>query len=80
MAQTTAFNNPTPSTLSAGPRVGPAWRGSMGSALFGFFAGHILQLNHSYEIPFGIASCAYWLALIALYLLAPGLKKVEFAS
>jgi ACS family hexuronate transporter-like MFS transporter len=54
--------------------------GSMGSALFAFFAGHILQLTHSYEILFGIASCAYLLALIALYMLAPGLKKVEVAS
>ena len=54
--------------------------GSMGSALFAFFAGHILQLTHSYEILFQIASCAYLVALIALCLLAPGLKKVEFAS
>jgi ACS family hexuronate transporter-like MFS transporter len=53
--------------------------GSVGSALFAFFAGHILQRTHSYEILFGIASCAYLLALIALYALAPGLKKVEFA-
>ena len=53
--------------------------GSVGSALFAFFAGHILQRTHSYEVLFGIASCAYLLALIALYALAPGLKKVEFA-
>jgi len=54
--------------------------GSAGSALFAFFAGHILQLTHSYAILFGIASSAYLLALIVLYLLAPGLKKVEFAA
>ena len=54
--------------------------GSLGSALFAFFAGHILQLNHSYGILFGIASSAYLLALIVLYGLAPGLKKVEFAA
>jgi len=54
--------------------------GSVGSALFAFFAGHILQLTHSYGILFGIASCAYLLALIVLYTLAPGLKKVEFAA
>jgi ACS family hexuronate transporter-like MFS transporter len=54
--------------------------GSVGSALFAFFAGHILQLTHSYVILFGIASCAYLLALIVLYMLAPGLKKVEFAA
>jgi ACS family hexuronate transporter-like MFS transporter len=54
--------------------------GSVGSALFAFFAGHILQLTHSYGILFGVASTAYLLALIILYLLAPGLKKVEFAA
>jgi ACS family hexuronate transporter-like MFS transporter len=54
--------------------------GSLGSALFAFFAGHILQLTHSYGILFGIASSAYLLALIVLYMLAPGLKKVEFVT
>jgi ACS family hexuronate transporter-like MFS transporter len=54
--------------------------GSVGSALFAFFAGHILQLTHSYGVLFGIASSAYLLALIVMYLLAPGLKKVEFAA
>jgi ACS family hexuronate transporter-like MFS transporter len=51
--------------------------GSVGSALFAFYAGHILQLTHSYASLFGIAASAYLLALAALYLLAPGLKKVE---
>ena len=54
--------------------------GSVGSALFAFFAGHILQLTHSYAVLFGIASSAYLFALIVLYVLAPGLKKVEFAA
>src|SRR3984885_1857076 len=54
--------------------------GSLGSALFAFFAGHILQLTHSYASLFGIASSAYLLALIVLYALAPGLKKVEFSG
>jgi len=54
--------------------------GSAGSALFAFFAGHILQLTHSYAVLFGIAAGAYLLALIIMYLLAPGLKKVEFAA
>jgi len=54
--------------------------GSVGSALFAFFAGHILQLTHSYAVLFGIASSAYLLALIVMYLLAPGLRKVEFAA
>jgi hypothetical protein len=31
-------------------------------------------------ILFGIASGAYLLALIVLYMLAPGLKKVDFAA
>jgi MFS transporter, ACS family, hexuronate transporter len=54
--------------------------GSVGSALFAFFAGHMLQLTHSYAVLFSIASSAYLLALIVMYLLAPGLKKVEFAA
>src|SRR6202521_4146879 len=54
--------------------------GSVGSALFACFAGHILQLTHSYAVLFAIAACAYLLALIALCVLAPGLKKVEFAA
>ncbi|MHB8217029.1 MAG: MFS transporter [Candidatus Sulfotelmatobacter sp.] len=54
--------------------------GSMGSALFAFFAGHILQLTHSYGILFGIASSAYLVALIVLHVLAPDLKKVEFSA
>jgi ACS family hexuronate transporter-like MFS transporter len=54
--------------------------GSVGSALFAFFAGHILQLTHSYASLFGIASSAYLLALALLYLLAPGLKKVELSA
>ncbi len=54
--------------------------GSLGSALFAFFAGHILQLTHSYVILFSIASSVYLLALIVLNLLAPGLKKVEFSA
>jgi ACS family hexuronate transporter-like MFS transporter len=54
--------------------------GSFGSALFAFYAGHVLQLTHSYVTLFAIASSAYLLALIVLYALAPGLKKVEFAA
>ena len=54
--------------------------GSVGSALFAFFAGHILQLTHSYTSLFGIAASAYLLALIVLWLLAPGLKKVELMA
>lgn len=54
--------------------------GAVGGALFAFFAGHVLQLTHSYASLFAAAACAYLLALIALYALAPGLRKVEFAA
>jgi ACS family hexuronate transporter-like MFS transporter len=54
--------------------------GSVGSALFAFYAGHILQLTHSYASLFGIAASAYLLALIILCLLAPGLRKVELTA
>jgi ACS family hexuronate transporter-like MFS transporter len=52
--------------------------GSLGSAIFAFFAGHVLQLTHSYASLFIIAATAYLLALVILCSLAPGLKKVEF--
>jgi ACS family hexuronate transporter-like MFS transporter len=54
--------------------------GSVGSALFAFFAGHILQLTHSYASLFGIAASAYLLALIVLCVLAPGLRKAELSA
>jgi ACS family hexuronate transporter-like MFS transporter len=54
--------------------------GSVGSALFAFFAGHILQLTRSYASLFILASSAYLLALVVLCLLAPGLKKAEFTA
>lgn len=54
--------------------------GAVGGALFAFFAGHVLQLTHSYASLFAIAACAYLLALLALYALAPGLRKVELST
>jgi ACS family hexuronate transporter-like MFS transporter len=51
--------------------------GSVGSALFAFYAGHVLQFTHSYASLFAISASAYLLALVALQTLAPGLKKVE---
>jgi len=54
--------------------------GSVGGALFAFVAGHILQLTHSYASLFGMAASAYLLALLILYLLAPGLRKAEFTT
>ena len=53
--------------------------GSAGSVLFAFYAGHVLQLTHSYASLFAVAAFAYLLALIAIRLLAPGLKQVELA-
>lgn len=53
--------------------------GSAGAALLATYAGHILQLTHSYASLFAIAAAAYLLALSIMVLLAPGLKKAEFA-
>jgi ACS family hexuronate transporter-like MFS transporter len=53
--------------------------GSIGGAIFAFCAGHVLELTHSYAVLFGVASSAYLLALLVLYLFAPGLKRVDFA-
>jgi ACS family hexuronate transporter-like MFS transporter len=55
--------------------------GSAGGSLFAVFIGYVLQLTHSnYAILFIIAASAYLTALAILCLLAPGLKKVEFAA
>jgi ACS family hexuronate transporter-like MFS transporter len=54
--------------------------GSVGGFLLATFAGYILQLTHSYASLFAIAASAYLVALAVILLLAPGLKKVEFAS
>jgi ACS family hexuronate transporter-like MFS transporter len=54
--------------------------GAAGGALLSTYAGRILQLTHSYATLFVYAASAYLLALAILYLLAPGLKKVNFAA
>jgi len=54
--------------------------GAVGGAVFAFFAGHILQLTHSYASLFGISAGAYVLALVVLCSVAPGLKKAEFIA
>jgi MFS transporter, ACS family, aldohexuronate transporter len=54
--------------------------GSVGSALFAFFAGHALQLTHSYATLFAIAAAAYLFALAILCVLAPALRKVELVA
>ena len=54
--------------------------GSAGGALLAFYAGHILQRTHSYSSLFFFAAGAYLIALAAMSLLAPGLKKVELTA
>jgi len=51
--------------------------GSVGSALFAFYAGHILQLNATVTPASSASRQRLLLALIVLCLLAPGLRKVE---
>ena len=53
--------------------------GSAGGALLAAYAGHILQLTHSYASLFAIAGSAYLLALVLIQLFAPGLRKAELA-
>jgi ACS family hexuronate transporter-like MFS transporter len=53
--------------------------GSVGGALLAFFTGHILERTHSYGVLFTIASSVYLIALVIMNVLAPRLKKVEFA-
>ncbi len=54
--------------------------GSVGGFLLATFAGYILQVTHSYASLFGIAASAYLLALVILYVLAPGLRRVQFVA
>lgn len=51
--------------------------GSAGGALLATYAGHILQLTHSYTSLFVIAGIAYLIALAIMQLLAPGLSRTE---
>lgn len=53
--------------------------GSVGGFLLSTFAGYILQMTHSYASLFSIAASAYLVALVVIWLLAPGLKKVDLA-
>ena len=54
--------------------------GAVGLFLLSTYAGHILQLTHSYSSLFAIAASAYLVALLVVVLLAPGLRKVEFIA
>jgi ACS family hexuronate transporter-like MFS transporter len=53
--------------------------GSVGGALLAFFTGHILERTHSYGSLFVMASSVYLIALLLMNVLAPKLKKAEFA-
>jgi ACS family hexuronate transporter-like MFS transporter len=54
--------------------------GSVGGFLIAFYAGHLLQRTHSYTSLFVLASSVYLLALALMILLAPKLRRVEFAG
>lgn len=54
--------------------------GSVGGSLFAIFVGYILQITHSnYTILFAVAASAYLTALLILNILAPRLRRAEFA-
>jgi ACS family hexuronate transporter-like MFS transporter len=54
--------------------------GSVGGFLIAFYAGHILERTHSYSSLFVLASTVYLLALVLIILLAPKLRRAEFAA
>src|SRR6201994_4964666 len=54
--------------------------GPVGGFLIAFYAGHVLERTHSYSSLFVLASSVYLLALALVILLAPKLRKVEFAA
>ncbi len=54
--------------------------GAVGGAMLAYYAGHILQLTHSYTSLFAIAGGAYLTAWVVLQLFAPGLKEVELTA
>jgi ACS family hexuronate transporter-like MFS transporter len=58
--------------------------GSMAGAVSGFafakLAGHLLQISNSYAILFAIAASVYLFSWFCMVLLAPGLKKANFAA
>jgi len=54
--------------------------GALGGFLFAKLAGHVLQISNSYSILFVIAASIYLASWVFMVLVAPGLKKVEFAA
>lgn len=51
--------------------------GSVGGVLFALSTGWILQLTHSYAPLFIVSASVYLLALLIIWLMVPGFKKVE---
>lgn len=51
--------------------------GAIGGVLFSGAVGLILQFTGSYYVVFGIASVAYLLCWLSLYLLVPNDKKIQ---
>jgi ACS family hexuronate transporter-like MFS transporter len=51
--------------------------GALGGVLFPILIGKVLDLTHSYAIPFAIAAAAYLLGLGVMQLVAPGFKRVD---
>jgi len=49
--------------------------GAIGGMLIAEAVGHVLQWTNSYMIPFLIAASAYFLALLVIHLLSPGLER-----
>jgi ACS family hexuronate transporter-like MFS transporter len=76
---TTASDMFPRSTVGSVTGIG-AMAGAVGGYLFAQLAGHVLQISNSYSILFVIAASVYLLSLLIAVLLAPGLKKVEFAA
>lgn len=51
--------------------------GALGGVCFQVLTGKVLQMTHSYAVPFTIAASAYLIGLGLLHLLAPKLERVE---
>jgi len=54
--------------------------GALGGSVIAMFAGHILQLLHTYVPLFVYSAGAYLLALGVVLLMAPGLKRAQLES
>lgn len=54
--------------------------GAIGGALFSVGAGKILEFTHSYVALFSISASVYLMSLGILYVLAPGLEKVDVSA